>query len=135
MCVCVRARARVSVGVGVRACVEQDVRLPLQKLVWWLRGRRMDEVLGHIFTHFDPSELTDPSLDSLEFCLTSSSVDLAGRTSQLRWTPKFRPPAPRSQSTGGVSVFTNGSSPLRSLHVRVHSPLGEGPSRNLRSTG
>ena len=41
---------------------------------------------GYWSTHFEPSELTEPSLDSFEPCLVSLGL-IAGITSVLRCTP------------------------------------------------
>jgi len=63
-------------------------------------------------THLEPSELQDPSLESLLFCLTMTAnlgLTSAGKTSTLRCTPVERegapkgpprPPPPRSHSNG-----------------------------------
>ena len=37
-------------------------------------------------THFEPSELTEPSLESFEPCFANLGL-FAGITSELRWTP------------------------------------------------
>ena len=46
----------------------------------------LDRSMVNLITHFEPSELTEPSLDSFELCLVSLGL-IAGITSVLRCTP------------------------------------------------
>ena len=53
-------------------------------------------------THFEPSELTEPSLDSFELCFVSLGL-FVGITSVLRWTPLVSvlfPPRIQSKNRG-----------------------------------
>ena len=67
------------------------------------RNESLDRML---ITHFEPSELTDPSLESFEPCFVSLGL-FAGITSVLRCTPldSVRLPPPRRKSkNNGHSV-------------------------------
>ena len=58
-------------------------------------------------THLEPSELTEPSLDSLEPCLTSLFLGRSGMTSQLRCTPLLSGLlAPPPRKTAGKGEMT-----------------------------
>ena len=57
-----------------------------------------------LITHFEPSELTEPSLDSFELCFVSLGL-FEGITSVLRCTPLISgllPPRSQSKNRQGV---------------------------------
>ena len=64
-----------------------------------------DQSMVNLITHFEPSELTDPSLESFEPCFVSLGL-LAGITSVLRCTPlvNVRLPPRRKSKNNGQSV-------------------------------
>ena len=65
----------------------------------------LDQSMVNLITHFEPSELTDPSLESFEPCFVSLGL-LAGITSVLRCTPlvNVRLPPRRKSKNNGHSV-------------------------------
>ena len=66
----------------------------------------LDRSMVNLITHFEPSELTEPSLESFDPCFVSLGL-FAGITSVLRCTPldSVRLPPPRRKSkNNGHSV-------------------------------
>ena len=64
----------------------------------------LDRSMVNLITHFEPSELTEPSLESFELCLVNLGL-FAGITSVLRCTPldsDLLPPRskPKNRATG-----------------------------------
>ena len=65
----------------------------------------LDRSMVNLITHFEPSELTDPSLESFEPCFVSLGL-FGGITSVLRCTPlvNVRLPPRRKSKNNGQSV-------------------------------
>ena len=62
----------------------------------------LDRSMVNLITHFEPSELTEPSLESFDPCFVSLGL-FAGITSVLRCTPLVNvrlPPRRKSKNNG-----------------------------------
>ena len=62
----------------------------------------LDQSMVNLITHFEPSELTEPSLESFDPCFVSLGL-FAGITSVLRCTPLVNvrlPPRRKSKNNG-----------------------------------